>query len=339
MRKVIYFFYSILGLWFPFHLVYAETPTLPTPQFQTNTNAVLDSLVRMVHAHKNADYELYYILQRSNGAEVDSLRFRHAVNEGKQYAQLLELDNSKVEIIQRDQTVSYFGSDFQPFSLSSAYIVDSLPSVFFANFNELAAHYNFIDVGKSRVADRVARVIRIVPKDDFRYQYTVWIDEQNNLLLQSHLTDRDGRLLEMFRVIHQYMNEQIKSIIEPIDLLILPTLLSQQKESGSTKVSWKANWLPAGFSVLNSAKQSFSDVPISSDLTESQLFSDGLFSFTVYVSPNKGVSFNEQFWQQGGTTIYSHTLGNNDVFVVGDIPMISAKQVVQNLQFAGETSQ
>ncbi|OOH89765.1 sigma-E factor regulatory protein RseB [Pasteurellaceae bacterium 15-036681] len=282
----------------------------------------------MVQAHQTQNYEQLYLLQ--NGEDIQSFRYRHASRENKQYAQLLQLDSIRGEIILRGDTVSYFG-DFQPFSLESKVILDNLPTVMYTDFNQLT-DYNFIDIGRERIADRIARVIRIVPRDDFRYQYRVWIDEENYLLLKSELIDRDNVVLEEFRVIQSIVDEQLLYIIEPISSLILPTLLPTKDLAEKQSVHWHPNWVPRGFKVLSSGRQHLSDSLMNNEDAESLQYSDGLFTFTIYVVENTTIPFAEQFWRNGKMSVYSQTVDNKDIVVVGEIPVVTARHLVQDLE-------
>ncbi|WP_301098938.1 MucB/RseB C-terminal domain-containing protein [Otariodibacter sp.] len=281
----------------------------------------------MTSAHKMLNYELFYLVQQ--GEQVDSLRYRHANYLGKEYAQLLQLDKAREEIILRDNRVSYFG-EFQPFSLASNHILDNLPILLYTDFNQLDG-YNFIDVGRERVANRLARVIRIVPKDDFRYQHEIWIDEENYLLLRADLLDRDGNILEQFKVLKSTVDNQFMHIIEPITSLILPSVIVDEKKN-SPSLNWEPKWIPQGFKKITSGTQRLSGILIENEQVESQLYSDGLVSFTIYLVQNKGIIFNEQFWRQGKISIYSQTIGDKDVVIVGEIPLVSARHIVQDIQ-------
>ncbi|QGM80456.1 sigma-E factor regulatory protein RseB [Otariodibacter oris] len=281
----------------------------------------------MTIAHKMLNYELFYFVQQ--GEQVDSLRYRHANYLGKEYAQLLQLDKAREEIILRDDRVSYFG-EFQPFSLASDHILDNLPVLLYTDFDQLDG-YNFIDVGRERIANRLARVIRIVPKDDFRYQHEVWIDEENYLLLRADLLDRDGNILEQFKVLKPTVDDQFIYIVEPISSLILPSVIVDEQKN-SPLLSWDPKWIPRGFKKIKSGTQNLSGVLMENEQIESQLYSDGLASFTIYLVQNKGVIFNEQFWRQGKLSIYSQTFGDKDVVIVGEIPLVSARHIVQDIQ-------
>lgn len=63
-------------------------------------------LQQMEQASQSLSYELAYINVSRLG--IESLRYRHAMLDNKVYAQLLQMDGPRREIIQRGNEVSYF---------------------------------------------------------------------------------------------------------------------------------------------------------------------------------------------------------------------------------------
>lgn len=289
-------------------------------------------LQNMVSAHKNTNYELRYILQKNN--DIESFQYRHTTQSYKEFAQLLRLDNSREEIILRDNTVSYLGLTFKPFSLKSSHILDNLPAILYTDFSKLK-DYQFTLLGKSRVADRIANIIKIAPSDNSRYQYTLWIDDENSLLLKSHLQDYEGQILEQFKVISQYVGNELLYVTPYLESLKLPPVIDTSLSEQNIKqdINWKLNWLPSGFYLVKGLKQGFITDTEKITKLESQLYSDGIFSFTVYVFPTEELSFNEQFFKQGNLTIFSHTVEDKNIVLIGDIPTESAKKIVFNITF------
>lgn len=185
------------------------------------------SLDKMTQALDNLNYEIAFV--QTTPANMDSFRYRHIKQDNKTYAQLVTLDGRQQEIIQRDNLVSYFQPNAQAFTLNSGNIVDAMPAVVRANFDKLSSDYDFVKLGKDRVAGRFADTIRIVPKDDFRYQYLVFIDEENGLLLRSDMLDREGKLLDQFRVVTLYIDDRLRGLTDYINKVSLPPLLKESK--------------------------------------------------------------------------------------------------------------
>lgn len=293
-------------------------------------------LSSMTEAHKKSNYELLYILQQNTG--IESFRLRHAFVNDKEYAQLLNLDHNREEIILKDSNVSYLGYNFRPFSLNSSYILDNLPNVIYADYHHLNG-YVFLDAGKDRISDRIAKVIRILPKDNFRYSYTLWIDEETNLLLKSQLQNEDNVVLEEFRVLQLYQSQEIAMIANAIDVLMLPTLSSTQKEEIKSPYNWDVNELPTGFRLVKNQTVSGAAYQFDSEYVDSRLYSDGLLSFTIYVMPSQGVNFDDYAGQQGKLTVLNQTINDKDIVIIGDVPLEAAKHILANIQFREGSSQ
>ncbi|AHG86683.1 Periplasmic negative regulator of sigmaE [Bibersteinia trehalosi USDA-ARS-USMARC-190] len=304
---------ALLSVWCFSLVVRAETMATP-----------LSYLVAMSQAQQQANYEQFYLFQE--GRSPESWRYRHVHWDNQQYAQLLSLDGSREEFLQQDNLVGYFG-DFQPFSLQTNKILDNRPMVLYGDFNRLEG-YSFIDMGKDRIANRVARQIRIVPKDEFRYQYRLWIDEESKLLLKSELFDREHNVLELFRVINLRLDDQLLDMVDAIRPLILPPMIPSKAPMNSDNLSWQPKWLPRGFRLQSVAREQLPD----GEEVDSQLYSDGLFSFTIYLSDSKELPLNEHTWQDGKTTVYTLSLAQKDLVLVGEIPLTTARHILQNIK-------
>lgn len=284
------------------------------------------SLDKMTQALDNLNYEIAFV--QTTPANMDSFRYRHIKQDNKTYAQLVTLDGRQQEIIQRDNLVSYFQPNAQAFTLNSGNIVDAMSAVVRANFDKLSSYYDFVKLGKDRVAGRFADTIRIVPKDDFRYQYLVFIDEENGLLLRGDMLDREGKLLDQFRVVTLYIDDRLRGLTDYINKVSLPPLLKESKNEQSSDITWSAGWLPQGFSLIR-----YTQEILENEIIDSALYSDGLFTFTLFVSNVGSNDLPENTWKQGAYTIYSEVIGGKEITFIGQLPISTAKRIVQEVKF------
>ncbi|CWX22946.1 sigma-E factor regulatory protein RseB [Haemophilus influenzae] len=284
------------------------------------------SLDKMTQALNNLNYEIAFV--QTTPANMDSFRYRHIKQDNKTYAQLVTLDGHQQEIIQRDNLVSYFQPNAQAFTLNSSNIVDAMPAVVRANFDKLSSDYDFVKLGKDRVAGRFADTIRIVPKDDFRYQYLVFVDEENGLLLRGDMLDREGKLLDQFRVVTLYIDDRLRGLTDYINKVSLPPLLKESKNEQSSDITWSAGWLPQGFSLIR-----YTQEILENEIIDSALYSDGLFTFTLFVSNVSSNDLPENTWKQGAYTIYSEVIGGKEITFIGQLPISTAKRIVQEVKF------
>ncbi|WP_395755294.1 sigma-E factor regulatory protein RseB [Edwardsiella ictaluri] len=285
-------------------------------------------LQQMNKASQSLNYELAFINITKQGAE--SLRYRHALENQQVLAQLLQMDGPRRGVVLRGNEVSYFEPGLEPFTLTGDHIVDALPSVIFADINQLTPYYNFISVGRARVADRPCEVIRVVSRDGMRFSYIVWIDEESKLPLRVDLLDRDGGTLEQFRVIAFDVGQQVANEMRSFSRLTLPPLL-RLPPAEHVSFNWRTTWVPDGFKEVSRSRRT---LPSLSEPVESCLYSDGLFSFSVNISPTTGDSRDDQFLRQGRRTIHTETRNNTEISVVGELPPMTAKRIAASVRFS-----
>ncbi|SMB79810.1 sigma E regulatory protein, MucB/RseB [Pasteurella testudinis DSM 23072] len=310
-----------------------QTSPLQSGELQQNPalpDTLLNTLQQMAQAWRDDNYDIAFI--QILPTQVNSYQYRHVFANQRHYAQLSTLDGGQQEIVQRDNVISYYSNSYQPFSIKGAYILDNIPGVVYADYQQLQHHYDFIDAGKARIADRIAQVIRLLPKDDFRYQYVLWLDEQTHLLLRSDMLDRNSELLEQFRVIavqqDTALQQETQKLTTLLDQLNLPPLINVQGDEVAAETTWRLAWLPPGF---KSVKHERYQTEIGA--LESVMFSDGLFSFSLYINENIEENLGEHYWQQAGNTIYSETLNNREITLIGQIPLATAKRIVKDVIF------
>ena len=281
-------------------------------------------LQQMEQASQSLSYELAYINVSRVG--IDSLRYRHAVIDKKVYAQLLQMDGPRREIIQRGNEISYFEPGLEPFTMTGNHIVDSLPALVYADFKQLADNYDFVSVGRTRVADQLCEVIRIVSRDGTRYSYVVWLDSDTKMPLRIDLLDRDGETLEQYRVVSFAVDSGVNKLMENLKTAELPPLLSVPAGSKAA-FNWKAGWLPAG---MKEVAQSRRQIPSLSGPVESRLYSDGLFSFSVNVTLADKNS-TSHLLRTGRRTVQTEIRNNAEITVVGELPPVTAKHVADSI--------
>ncbi len=297
--------------------------------FSNNASADNSSgalLQQMNVASQSLNYELSFISISKQG--VESLRYRHARVDNQLLAQLLQMDGPRREVVQRGNEISYFEPGLEPFTLNGDYIVDSLPSLVYTDFKRLAPYYDFISVGRTRIADRLCEVIRVVARDGTRYSYIVWMDAETRLPMRVDLLDRDGETLEQFRVIAYNVNAQVANNMQTLAKANLPPLLSVPTGDKVT-FNWAPSWVPQGFVEISSSRRQLPtvDMPV-----ESRLYSDGLFSFSVNIN-RANQNSTDQMLRTGRRTVSTTVRDSNEITIVGELPPQTAKRIADSVKY------
>lgn len=311
MRK---FLFSVLTLF--------SLNTTPAFAEQAPAGALLH---QMNEASQHLNYELSYILIKKNS--IEPLLYRHARLDDEQLAHLVYLSGPVREVIRRGGEVSYIEPGVEPFTIDSSSMVAPTIPLLNANIEELSEFYDFIQVGRAREAGTACQVLRVVPKDGLRYSYVLWVDEKSKLPLRADLLDRDGEVLEQYRTIAYSVNDQVRTILSGLNDVKLPEVLSLPK--GQLEESfWRVNWIPSGFEPKELNRYRMVNTE---RMVESQMYSDGLFNFSVYIADSDNLSLKGQLVRQGRRTLHSFVNGNLEISVVGDIPPATAKRIAQSV--------
>ncbi|MDN3615170.1 MAG: sigma-E factor regulatory protein RseB [Vibrio gallaecicus] len=318
MKKILISALTLFSLMTP--PAFAEEPTAKALLHQMN------------EASQHLNYELSYILIKKSS--IEPLLYRHAVSDNQQLAHLVYLSGPVREVIRRGSEVSYIEPGVEPFTIASGNMVAPVIPMLNSNVDNLSKYYDYIKVGRDREAGNITQVLRIVPKDGLRYSYVLWVDEKNHLPLRADLLDRDGEVLEQYRTISYIVNDQIADAMGALKTAKLPTVLSLP-EGLVSESDWTVSWIPDGF---NSKELSRYQMATTNKMVESQLFSDGLFSFSVYISDRDEFSPKGQLVRQGRRTLHSFISGSKEISVVGDIPPATAKRIAQSVKFKAKVS-
>lgn len=284
-------------------------------------------LFQMNEASQHLNYELSYILVKKNS--IEPLLYRHARQDDQQLAHLVYLSGPVREVIRRGDEVSYIEPGVEPFTIESGNMVAPTIPMLNTDVAELSRYYDFVKVGRAREAGAACQVLRVVPKDGLRYSYVVWVDEKSHLPLRADLLDRDGEVLEQYRTISFSVSERLAEIMAGLNKVQLPEVLKLPKGSVQ-ETFWQVTWVPDGFQAMELNRYRMA---MTERLVESQMYSDGLFNFSVYVSASDNYSLKGQLVRQGRRTLHSVVKGENEISVVGDIPPATAQRIAQSVMF------
>jgi sigma-E factor negative regulatory protein RseB len=284
-------------------------------------------LYQMNQASQQLNYEISYILIKKSS--IEPLMYRHAKTEQNQYAHLVYLSGPIREVIRRGNEISYIEAGVDPFSIQSGNMVAPLMPMLDADIDQVSKYYDFVLMGRAREAGATTQVVRVVPKDGQRYSYLMWVDERSKLPLRADLVDRDGEVLEQYRAVSYSVNPRIADLLSGLDKVQLPDVLAFPKQEPKTSF-WQVEWIPAGFDAHNLNRYT---IAATEKVVESRMYSDGLFSFSVYVSDRDDSSVKSQLVRQGRRTLQELIKGDKEITVVGDIPPATAKRIAASIVF------
>ncbi|MEM5531743.1 MucB/RseB C-terminal domain-containing protein [Pseudoalteromonas arctica] len=296
--------------------------------FANDTNPAKDLLLKMANAVHTRNFDASFVVVK--GKTMEPYRWVHALQGDTELEHLSLLNGAGLEMVRIDNQVTYFEPQSEPYSLKTDSIAGPIPEVLFKDIDRLSAHYDFVLGGKGRIAGRAAQLVRIESKDEYKYNYWIWLDMESSLLLKAAYVNHKGEALEQLQLTHISVTEQPAGMLLEVLNRNFPTPLPNDAliNEDSTATNWQISWLPDGFELLKSDRHK---LDLNNELTDYYLFSDGFVEISVFIQrplPGKRLS---GALTSGATTVYVHNGGNFDVSVVGNVPSMTAKAIAESV--------
>ncbi|BED89945.1 sigma-E factor regulatory protein RseB [Pseudoalteromonas sp. MM1] len=296
--------------------------------FANDTNPAKDLLLNMANAVHTRNFDASFVVVK--GKAMEPYRWVHAKQGETELEHLSLLNGAGLEMVRINDQVTYFEPQSQPYSINTDSIAGPIPEVLFKDIEALSSQYDFVLGGKGRIAGRAAQLVRIESKDEYKYNYWIWLDTESSLLLKAAYVNHQGEALEQLQLTHISVTEQPAPMILEVLNRNFPTPLPGNALEGekSNATNWRIGWLPNGFKLLKSDRHK---LDLNNELTDYFLYSDGFVEISVFVQrPLPGRRLSGSL-TSGATTIYVHNGGNFDVSVVGNVPSQTAKAIAESV--------
>ena len=288
---------------------------------------------------RNYDGTFFHV----RGGQVETLRIVHRANGGEVMERLISLDGSGREFVRSGTELTCYLPD------EHAVLVEQRPAegLLMGNLPRFDAgtteQYSMRQLERSRLMGRDARVIEVVPRDDFRYGYRLWIDEQTSMPLKTQLCDAQGNVIEQvvfasLELPDRIADEAFKPQMSTQGFRWLrqaPRALAANSPTTSAgpPVLWDALKLPAGFRVMSKTAQM---MPGSTSPVEHIVLSDGVASVSVFVETRERDEGSQKLaatlTQVGSSAAFSAQSAGVRVTAVGEVPAKTVQFIVGQVE-------
>ena len=300
-------------------LLCAVASTLCSPPGRAQTDTAYDLLASMSRALRELDYRGLFTYEY--GGALKTLRITHQVTDGVEYEHLEHLNGPPIR-------VERSGSSTDCLPPADKLLRGLIPDPG-GGAQGLNQHYYFRIIGEQRIAERQAAVLQILPRDAYRYGYTISIDRETTLPLAAMTVNASNRALERI----QFLSLDLQPSDEWVELVNSGTRLKRPAWplcGGGTQsevFDWKVSWVPSGFIPAGQTQVQ--------DVGEVSLFTDGLSAFSVFVRPLQPDVTAQGKAQRGATVAYLRQVEFNSIpytiTVVGEIPARTAQRVAASV--------
>lgn len=286
----------------------------------------------MSRASRELNYDATFVYRKDN--QMDVMRLLHKAGENNnEIERLISLTGQAREVIRDNESVTCIFPEDQAVMVEKAkprkFLSGQLPEP----IEKIADYYDFAIAGQDRVIGRDTWVINIIPRDEFRYGYQLWIDQKSHLALRTELKTANGTSLE------QILFTQLEILDELPDEIMKPSITgsgytwvnhtANEVKPVSNDEKWKVNWMPGGFAMSEHEQRQIanSEMPV-----QHIVYTDGLATVSVFVEKissqpvvQSGAS------KMGGVNAFATTMSGYQVTAVGEVPLMTVEQMAMSV--------
>jgi sigma-E factor negative regulatory protein RseB len=295
----------------------------------------LQLIDKMGQASKSLNYKGVFVYWR-NG-QLKAIRVIHKADESGEYERLISLNGVPREIIRNNELVTCILPDDKGAARGKNFHdKNSFPKRLPTELKAMYEHYRFSLGEADRIVGRKTQQIIIVPKDQYRYGYRLWVDNETGLLLKTVMVGEDNRALE------QVMFTSLSLPAKISDADLAPAVTGREFswregeplniDASDYESRWKVGWIPAGFTLVAHGKHWLpnSQVPV-----EHLAYSDGLGSVSIFIERIIGVhrSHLRGFSSIGAVNAYGTTQALHYLTIVGEVPHTTVERMGKSIRY------
>lgn len=286
-------------------------------------------LEKSAKASQQLNYEGVFHSQSSS--ETNSTHVIHANIDNKEYCLLKMLDGAPNEVFCSGDMV--YVTSQEGLLIKKRKNQFLFPSVLPSDINNLKKNYQLYFGEKKRIADRMAQLIVLTAKDNFRFNYHIWIDDKNFLPLKLVVTDNVNKVIEQSTFTTIAFNKQFKKDIFEKNINLSQIYIAKNKfvENYVSNKFWSLRDLPSGFKEVDLISRRVNGLNL---LDYQLIFSDGLAYVSLFIRPiTRGTEPKEGTVTIGSTNISARYQDGYQIMSVGIVPPETVKTFSGAIEF------
>jgi sigma-E factor negative regulatory protein RseB len=286
----------------------------------TTPDAVKQLLEKAIISARTLNYEGVFVYSHDN--DVDTLRVIHKHDESGEHERLISLTGRANEIVRQRDQVHYQFADKDAYG---AYIAgaeaNKMVSHLAQKFDEIASLYEFHVFNGQRIAGKSTQGFLIQPRDNFRYGYQLWLDNETGLVLKSQLLGENGPVETL---IYTEINYRDNIPMEAVQMETRRFDLAKRALQQEFEQRWKPSWVPEGFRMSKAHARRKN--------CQKLVLSDGVSMVSIFIEPHtKQAGPQAAFARNGATNGFTVINGDHRITAVGEVPPSTVQRIAQSL--------
>jgi sigma-E factor negative regulatory protein RseB len=288
-------------------------------------------LQKIANAARELNYAGTFVYQ--HGDQVESSRIVHFVDGGNEYEKLETLDGPRREVIRNNEEILCYYPDAKIVRSDKHVARRTFPALLPEQLSSLTEYYEIRKGESERIGGFDSQALLLEPKDGMRYGHKFWADTASGLLLKARMLGERHVVVEQFSFTQVVIGSGVtREMVQPSFNIRFPEWRLDRFANtaiSETESGWTVKNFPAGFRKILEIRRPKRG---NSVLVTHMLYSDGLASISVFIEPaatrNK---INEGLSQQGAINIYTRTIDDQIVTVLGEVPASTVMQIANSI--------
>jgi len=202
---------------------------------------------------------------------------------------------------------------------------------------DVLSHYSLRRQGSERVAGSMCDVVELLPRDNLRYGYRLWVEPTSGLLFKAQTLNERGAVLEQIAFTDVHVGEAVDpALLKPSWSTAGWTIDRPQSKATELRQQGWSVTAPSGFHRLAEVMRHLIGEGDSAPRAALQaVYSDGLATVSVFIerdgpTPPKP----EETQRRGSVTAFSRQVGDVRVTVVGEVPPATAQSIAESVVYS-----
>ncbi len=304
-----------------------------TPLFASADEDARDLLRRVEQAVETLNYEGTFV--HIVDGQVDTMYVVHRYQDGVSTERLVSLDGPKREVIRDKEEVTCIFADEKSVLVEKRKQEGPVRAAIPGDSAQLDDHYSFKLLKPVDKLGRRASVVAVIPQDDLRYGYKLWMDRETGMLLKSQVVDHYGKVLEQLIFVSLDLpdsipDERLKPSIVADDFTWYSQQNAPSAETMTREGGWRVAQLPSGFELKasNMGLMAGRNTP-----TEHLVYSDGMASVSVFIDQaDAETAAPEGPSRIGAANAFTTRVGDHVVTAMGEVPLTTVQMIAESVQ-------
>jgi len=296
-------------------------------------------LQRVTSAAQKLSYSGTFVYR--NGSRSETSRIVHLASNGNQTEKLEVLDGSPREVIRHNDEVKCYLPESRLVIVEQRSARRTFPALLPVSLAGLNDHYLIRKGSTARIAGFDSQIVRLEPRDAWRYGHQLWVDVGSGLLLKAEIFDESGESLESMAFTDLHIGGPATPDALKSSYAAVAKETWQLRQAKLRDMRDDAQWLfrtdLPGFRRQASMHRSIGKDAEGLNMLH-WVFSDGLAALSVFISPLRppGEAGEEGVQSLGALSVMKRVVDGHQIVVMGDLPPAAVKRFAEGIGVRGK---